>query len=1109
MITTRVLWGLHCNFICKVLLLGILFVSINEELAAQVTGKVYRDYNSDGIQQSGEPGRGGIIVNFYKQGTLPVLDAFIGTTTSAADGSYSFSPASYPVRIEFIIPSGLCNLSPTEDYSAPNGGTYGTNIQFATGSSVHNYIINYPADFSTDANPSSYITMYGNGDPLNSSGNVKDLPAVVKFNYKNSGHATNSGRGSTDGNAWVTCATQKQIGSAWGMAFSRQAKKIWVASTVRRHSGMGPLGSGGIYWFNAEAPYDLNASLKFVDFDADFGIATSDEVNPYVDALTSTSPCSNEVYFSPVLGTNAERGLPGNKTQPSDDPAAWDQVGKLAFGDIDVSEDGRYLYVVNLYDRKLYEIDLQDPFNPKIPTLAQIKSYVIPDPCGGDGTPTGQYRPFGIKIKRGKVYVGVVCSSQNLDGTPTQVNGNSMTGNILELDQSSGIFNPTPIVTWNFGYRNGDKPWLPWRRKWWLDGFEVNGTPMISDIEFDAEGNFLIGISDRHGSQLGHVNQNLCGSCCPESEGMVGELLQAVRDPNSVNCQYTIQLSPEYYQDNYIHTESTMGGLSVHFTSDFDGALTTFMDPIDIWSSGVMLYDNKTGAKQPTPNKNNVQTNGYEIIYSNSNNNGFFGKANTLGDLETFEIVPPIEIGNYVWRDVDHDGVQDAGEPPVKNVILELLDASDNVISTTTTDVNGGYYFNYANVLDTIGPTKQNILGPQPNTPYKIRISPTQFSAGKGAGVLANYELSLTNIQGAGLSDQSDNDASLVGGVPYISLTTGGPGVNDHSFDFGLYFNPCNITNLTAIPSSCDPFTNTYTLSGDISFLFPPITGTMTVTADGVSQVFNAPFTSPTSYLLTNLNPDGLSHTVSVSFSNSDSPCTSTKNYTAPPKCLCVITANTTQPPTCDDNGTLVNNTDDRIKFTLNATNAGPNPTYTISVSPGSVTPSVSSYGVNTDFVMQPGSAGGGNVVITLTDTQVPTCKYQLTITDPNTCSPASSCVINNPGLSNIQCNNNGTIDQSNDDYTSFTLNPTGTGNLVGYTVSVLTAGFSVVPTGANYGAPTNFTLNKGSASVPKITIRLTDTLNPACFKDVDILSTGTCSKCTNPPCTPIQVIKN
>lgn len=1093
--------------------LYILFcLFISTEINAQITGKVFRDYNSDGIQQAGEPGRGGIIVNFYKDGVSPATDVFLGSTTSNATGAYTYTPASYPVRIEFIIPNGLCNLSPGQDFSAPNGNTYGTNVQFATGPGTYNYIINYPTDFSTDANPNTFLTVYGNGDPLNTTGNVQDLPAVVKFKYKNSGHAINSGRGDTDGDAWEMVAKQKQIGASWGMAFSRQAKKIWVAATVRRHAGMGPLGSGGIYWFNAEGPYDLNSSLKFIDFDADLGIATSDEVNPYTNALIAGS-CSDsnngEVTFSPVLGTNADRNLPGDKTLASDDPAAWDQVGKLSFGDIDISEDGRYLYVVNLYDRKLYQIDLQDPFHPKIPTAAQVKSFAIPSPCGGDGTPSGQHRPFGIKIKRGKVYVGVVCTSQNLDGTPTQTNGNSMTGNILEWDFATNSFNPTPIVTWNFGYRNSDKPWLPWRRKWWLDGFEVNGSPMITDLEFDAEGNFLIGITDRHGSQLGHVNANLCGDCCPENSGMVGELLQAVRDPNSNACQYTIQLSPEYYKDDYIHTESTMGGLSVHYTSDFDGALTTFMDPIDIWSSGVMLYDNNTGERQATKNKNNVNQEGYEVIYSTDSNKGFFGKANSLGDLETFEIVPPIEIGNYVWRDKDHDGVQDAGEPPIPGVIIQLLDASNNVISTTTTNANGGYYFNYTNVLDTIGPLKQDILGPQPYTNYKIRISPTQFVGGKGAGVLTNYELTYTDVQGVGMTNSSDNDASLVGGVPVISITTNGPGENDHSFDFGLYFNPCNISKITAVPSTCNPLTNTYDLSGEIDFTFPPTTGTMTVAVGANTQIFNAPFVSPISYFLPGLVADGLTKTVSVSFSNPDEPCSLTKNYTAPPKCECQITASATEPPGCDDNGTLAEDADDKIKFTMNVTNLGANTTYNVTVIPGSVTPSIGVYGQNTQFTMQSGSAGGGNVVVTIKDTQTPSCSATLTIIDPNTCSPASLCVIDNPGLSDIVCNDNGTNGSSVDDYTTFTLNPTGVGNLVGYTVTVLTSGFTVFPNGANYGAPKTFTLSNGSASATKIKLRLIDTINTDCFYDLEINSPGTCSTCTNPPCKAINVIKN
>ena len=49
-------------------------------------------------------------------------------------------------------------------------------------------------------------------------------------------------------------------------------------------------------------------------------------------------------------------------------------------------------------------------------------------------------------------------------------------------------------------------------------------------------------------------------------------------------------------------------------------------------------------------------------------------------------------IGNYVWVDENGDGVQDAGEPGIPNVAVQLIDSSGNIV-TTTTDTNGGYLF--------------------------------------------------------------------------------------------------------------------------------------------------------------------------------------------------------------------------------------------------------------------------------------------------------------------------------------------------------------------------------------------------------------------------------
>ncbi|MDY3559962.1 Ig-like domain-containing protein [Gemmata sp. JC673] len=50
-------------------------------------------------------------------------------------------------------------------------------------------------------------------------------------------------------------------------------------------------------------------------------------------------------------------------------------------------------------------------------------------------------------------------------------------------------------------------------------------------------------------------------------------------------------------------------------------------------------------------------------------------------------------IGDYVWEDQDHDGVQDAGEYGVSGVTVYLFDGSNNLLATTTTDWSGHYAF--------------------------------------------------------------------------------------------------------------------------------------------------------------------------------------------------------------------------------------------------------------------------------------------------------------------------------------------------------------------------------------------------------------------------------
>jgi len=64
-------------------------------------------------------------------------------------------------------------------------------------------------------------------------------------------------------------------------------------------------------------------------------------------------------------------------------------------------------------------------------------------------------------------------------------------------------------------------------------------------------------------------------------------------------------------------------------------------------------------------------------------------KSNT--EINGFGFCP--RLGDYVWFDTNKDGKQDVGEKGIPNVTVKLLDASNNVVATTTTDATGHYLF--------------------------------------------------------------------------------------------------------------------------------------------------------------------------------------------------------------------------------------------------------------------------------------------------------------------------------------------------------------------------------------------------------------------------------
>jgi len=68
--------------------------------------------------------------------------------------------------------------------------------------------------------------------------------------------------------------------------------------------------------------------------------------------------------------------------------------------------------------------------------------------------------------------------------------------------------------------------------------------------------------------------------------------------------------------------------------------------------------------------------------------------TSTDNDAQASLTVLPVSIGDHVWWDVNRDGLQTAGEAPVKNVVVTLYKADGTTkVASTTTDDKGFYSF--------------------------------------------------------------------------------------------------------------------------------------------------------------------------------------------------------------------------------------------------------------------------------------------------------------------------------------------------------------------------------------------------------------------------------
>ncbi|MBO0933225.1 Ig-like domain-containing protein [Fibrella aquatilis] len=752
-------------------------------------GAVYYDFDANGQRAVSETvGVPNVTVTAYPKAGAPL------TTTTDAFGQFNLAvpPTSYPVRLEYTqIPQFLSG-----GRSGPNGSGSRTTVQFLSAPTCQANLGVLNQNEFCDANPIIMTPCYVNGDPL-VAGTAGTDPAMVGLPYNSTGRAP----------AKTFMVPNSSLGATWATAYNKSTKRLFTSAVVRRHAGLGPLGIGGIYQLDLSNP-SAPVTTNFLDVVNDLGINVGS------------------------IGSNAARGMVGDKAAKSNDPQAFTAVGKVGIGGMDFSDDNSKLYFTNVFDNTVYEIDMS-AYNlggPK-PTAANVKLFPIPDPgCVG-----GSRRSWALKVSRGYVYAGVVCDAS----TSTKSN---MISYVYQLDPATGAWKQAFSIpmTYPKGWAGGVNitGWFPWSDDFAVypqpsAGLVLYHQPMLTDIEFDVDGSMVLGYGDRGGMQFSAENYGPTGTTILTTVSG-GDMLRAYLSNGTFILENNAKAGPatgykpnnnqgpgfgEFYNDdllmttdpNYLgHAENALGGLALKPGSG--EVVATIMDPINlpnatvagdfVWANGVRRLSNSTGG-----------VNDAFIVYQRYVNGvltgpGTSGKATGLGDIElACAQAQYIELGNRLWKDANRNGVQDADEQPMAGVQLQLY-KGPTLVASTTTNAAGEYYFSTL-----LGHT---IL---PNTTYNILFGAGQFNSTTQEMTVGGnkYKLTTPDVGQGSNPEQNDSDAdpnvlstalgARPGGVPQIVVTTGDYGFVDHSFDAGVYCSDV-AASVSAVAATCNGSTN-------------------------------------------------------------------------------------------------------------------------------------------------------------------------------------------------------------------------------------------------------------------------------------------------------------
>jgi hypothetical protein len=664
---------------------------LRQDTKSSVGDRVWNDLDQDGVQDAGEPGIAGVTVRLYKSdGTL------LQTTVTDAFGNYMFTGLDDNTRyyLEVVAPSGY-TASPKDA-----GGNDNTDSDFSTTTNrtdVFQVLLGSPV----------VDTRYDAGFYQTTPAGTNRLGNKV-WNDLNENGVQDANE---PGVAGVTVTLYNSTGTAVGTTVTDANGEYQFVNLANGSYSVGFSNIPNGYRFTGK---DLGANDN-TDSDAD-GLGRT----PLVSLTGSTS--------NQTLDAGIAQGVPAGKASIGDkvfydlDSDGIQDAGELGVKNVRVEllnsagtviattfTDALGKYAFTNLDAGNYSVRFS---NFPVGATVSANDQGSNDDNDSDGLQTGAVTTSTTAT------IGLATGEEktNIDlGIIPQANTNSV-GDIVWFDNNKdGILN------------NGELG-VPG-----VTVYLINSLGFIEDVTTtDENGNYLFVVLADGTYNVGFgnlpsgyrfTNPLLGGNTNTDSDAdlinfktaavTLGPGNRAVRNLDGGIISDLATIGDRVWLDGNSDGLQTAGepGIAGVLVTLFDGAgnaiASTVTDgngnylftnvPYGTYSVGVSNFPSNL---MFTTQETATSANGSDINPATGRTANFTVDGTTPGttdyrrDIDAgLKPIATAAVGDFVWNDLNSNGIQDANEPGVAGVTATLYDAANNIVGTTITDGNGRYFF--------------------------------------------------------------------------------------------------------------------------------------------------------------------------------------------------------------------------------------------------------------------------------------------------------------------------------------------------------------------------------------------------------------------------------